>query len=139
MFLESMSGRSMYVKIGSQLEEARDDRPFIIRTTMLFFHTPERPALYCVSYLDKGQLTEEEYRFLMATTVPIGKLFLQLNHNEDIRKENISFSVEHNEEIAGCMNVTYPLLYRKTYDYLVGSRRIGRIIEFFNEESLGRI
>jgi chorismate-pyruvate lyase len=139
LFLESLNGSDLKVEISSQFEEKLNGTHFITRTTILFFRSPDRPALYCISYLDKDNLTDSEYLLLTGSTIPIGRLFMQLNHDHVIRKDNIAFSKETNEEIADRLNIPCSPLYRKEYDYWVGERRIGRIIEFFNEESLMRV
>ena len=139
LFLESEKGLMMNVQLESQVENTESGRCIIKRTTRLFFRSAQQPALYCVSYLIKSELTDMEYRTLHEGVIPIGKLFLQLNDSIEIRKTNIATSLERDVDIARLLNVKSDLVYKKEYDYWIGRRRIGRIVEFFNKESLSRI
>jgi chorismate-pyruvate lyase len=138
LFLEDLRGATLRVSIEDQWEQEEGDRAFITRTTRLFFHSPESPALFCKSLLNKNELTADEYRSLTQTTTPIGKIFLTFNEARDIEKKNVTIAMGSDGPIAACLNVRDRLLYRKEYDYIVARRSIGRIIEFFNEESLQR-
>ena len=139
LLLELIKGKHLQVEIVSQREELIQDHCYIKRTTKLFFDTPDEPALYCISYLDKKVLTSMEYYYLMQKNMPIGKLFIHLNTEEGIKKNNITVVVEEDEEISCFLKVNSAWLYKKKYDYWVDGRKIGNITEMFNEESLHRI
>jgi hypothetical protein len=139
LFLESAKGLMMSVQLESQSENTEAGRCIIRRATRLFFQSAQQPALYCLSYLLKNELTAMEYHTLKAGVIPIGKLFLQFNDRVEIKKTNISRSLETHADIARLLNVNSDLVYKKEYDYWIGRRRIGQIIEFFNKESLSRL
>ena len=138
LFLEALKGEKLRVSVDAQSEQEDHENCLITRTTRLFFHSPETPALFCMSRLHKRELTGEEYRSLTETDTPIGIVFLNFNGARAIEKKNITIAMGNDRATAARLNVLNPLLYRKEYDYVVGSRNIGRIIEFFNEESLRR-
>lgn len=134
IFLENYHSALLQVIIRSQEE----DSGVIKRVTLLFFESSGAPVLYCVSYLIRDQLTKEEYYQLTHTTLPIGRIFAMQNMESFIDKRNITTQLTTNEEAAIFLDVQSPLVYEKKYDYYVGQRKIGQIIEVFNEESLIR-
>ncbi|MDO6431634.1 hypothetical protein Q4E93_13605 [Flavitalea sp. BT771] len=139
LFLEALRGNRLLVTILSQEEIFLSGHWVIKRVVKLFFDTPEIPVLYCVSYLNRDSLTEEEYKCLVDDTLPIGLVFLALNNAHSIQKKNITTIQEISPDHAAFLNVRSPKIFRKKYDYWVDDREIGCICEFFNEESLGRV
>ena len=139
LFLESLRGARLKVRIESQIETNASSQLTIVRTVKLFFESAEIPILYCKSFLNKHQLTEEEYRSLMTKEIPIGIVFHRFNDASSITKRNISISKEMNPDLAVLLNVKSSTLFKKKYEYWVGNRGVGYICEFFNEESLARI
>ena len=138
-FIE-LHGKSMLrLRVESQSEEWRCEREIIKRVTLLYLDSPEKPVLFCVSQLDKQQLTSSEYQMILAQNLPIGKVFGSLNRPENIKKTNLSCSLESDDTIASQLHVNSSLLYRKKYEYWVSERHVGQIIEVFNEESIARI
>ena len=138
LFLESVKGATLRVSVDAQSEEEENAICLITRTTRLFFLSPETPALFCMSRLYKNELTDDEYRSLIETDTPIGKVFLNFNEARLIEKKNLTIALGNDSNIATRLYVNDCMLYRKEYDYIVGGRKIGRIREFFNEESLRR-
>lgn len=138
LFLESAKGQDMKVVIDAQIEDDSAQPYQIRRLVRLYFHSPEQPALFSVSFLNKRELTDMEYHCLTYRNMPIGRIFTNLNDPASIRKKNISIYLGTDMENAARLNVKNRLLYRKEYDYWVGKRKIARICEFFNEESLKR-
>jgi len=134
-FLESFRNARLKVKIKSQSEH----NSVITRVTVLFFDHPDKPVLYCVSYLNKAALTNKEYHLLKDTDTPIGRIFTDENKDSIIFKKDISVTLTSNETAGTSLNTGSMLLYEKTYEYCVAHRNIGQIIEFFNEESLSRV
>jgi chorismate-pyruvate lyase len=139
LLLECLSGMKLQVEMVLQSEEHLFDTCYIKRITKLFFDLPELPALFCISYLEKKNLTSAEYQLLMQEDIPIGRLFIRLNNEESIRKNNISIVLEEDEESSHILKVNSSWLYKKQYDYWIEGRKIGNITEMFNEESLNRI
>ena len=138
LFLESFKGAQLRISIDAQSEREEGDNCLITRATRLFFLSPDTPALFCTSCLDKHVLTHNEYCSLMETDTPIGKVFLNFNDARAIQKKNVTIALGSDRLTAARLNVKDSILYRKEYDYVVGKRKIGRIIEFFNEESIQR-
>lgn len=138
LWLEFHKGMTLQIKILDQCEEDIFGFTVIKRKVKLFFESDESPALYCISYLDRNRLTNDEYNDITNKEVPIYKLFMKFNDPRLIRKENVNIVVEMNEEVSKKLNVQSAVLYKKEYDFWVADRKIGRIIEIFNEESLSR-
>jgi chorismate-pyruvate lyase len=138
-YLEFLKGIQINVQLESQTECIESGKCLITRVTRLFFRSSENPALYCISYLNKNELTYQEYQFLLEGIIPLGRLFMQLNQSHEFKKTNISVALDTYTEIAPLLNVSSDLIFKKKYDCWVGSRKIGQIVEFFNKESLSRI
>lgn len=138
-FLESLHGKALELEIDSQSEEFTGPGCIIKRMVKLYFQSAMKPALYCESHIYRDALTDEEYRLLVNSAIPIGKLFKILNDRDAIQKRNITVTADPDLKIAAIMNVAPGLLWKKQYDYWVGNRHIGLIIEYFNEESLTRL
>jgi len=138
-FLESVKGSRLKVIIESQDETQIRACRVIKRVVRLYFYSSERPVLYCISYLNKEDLTPEEYMALMDEQLPIGMVFHGFNDPASIEKRNISVSEEEDPELAVLLNVQSPLIFKKQYDYWVAGRNIGSICEYFNEESISRV
>jgi chorismate-pyruvate lyase len=134
LFLEQHRGMTLKVIIKDQSE----NNGIIKRVVLLFFETPGNPVLYCISYLDRQHLTDEEYYLLTQTSTPIGRIIISQNTGSYFAKKNIATQLTINEEAASFLHVESMLLYEKKYDYYVNQRRIGQIIEVFNDESLAR-
>jgi len=139
LFLESVKRIKLKVQLESQTETFESGSCIIKRVTRLFFETPQSPVLYCISYLRKNELTETEYRYLVDGNLPIGRLFMQVNDAGEIRKTDISATLEKDADIAERLNVGSDIVHKKMYDYWIGNRKIGHIVEFFNKESLSRV
>lgn len=139
LLLEFLMGMDLQIKVEAQSEEKVRDTSIIKRVTKLYFDSCDAPALYCISYLNKSKLTDDEYQFLMEEDMPIGRLFMKCNRKELIRKKNILVTVENDEQIAKALNVSSFQIYKKEYEYWIAEREIGKIVEIFNEESLNRI
>jgi len=139
LFLESIRGDRLQVAVESQSETNVSGSQVIRRAVKLHFQTPDAPVLYCVSFLNKNMLTEEEYRRLMVEEQPIGILFQSLNDAASIKKRNVFVTQSCNSALAARLNVQSEMIFEKRYDYWVGDRAIGYICEFFNEESLDRV
>jgi len=138
-FLESLRGARLMVRIESQTETSSSSRQIITRAVKLFFESADVPVLYCKSFLNRDQLTAEEYRSLMTKEIPIGIVFHHFNEAASITKRNICINKETNPKLAAFLNVKSSSLFKKKYEYWVGDRGVGYICEFFNEESLARI
>lgn len=134
VFLESFGKTNLKAQINDQSEE----NSIIRRNTLLFFDSPESPILYCISYLKRDHLSEMEYELLTKTNIPIGKIFIDQNKDKKIAKKNITIASTFNVAAARLLNVRSSFLYEKKYDFYIEQRNIGRIMEFFNEESLTR-
>lgn len=139
LLLEYLVGMDLQIKVEAQSEEKTRDTSIIKRVTKLYFDSCDTPALYCISYLNKNKLTDDEYQFLMDEDMPIGRLFMKCNRKELIHKKNIMVTVENDEQIAKALNVSSFQIYKKEYEYWIAEREIGKIVEIFNEESLNRI
>lgn len=138
-FLESLHGKALELEIDSQSEEFTGPQCIIKRVVKLYFLTAILPTLYCESHIHKNALTNEEYRLLVTSEIPIGKLFKTLNNSDAIQKKNITVTADRSPNITTIMNVAPGMLWKKQYDYWVGDRHIGLIKEYFNEESLTRL
>jgi chorismate-pyruvate lyase len=138
-FLESVKGERLRVMIYSQEETGEGTERVIRRVVKLYFRSPEAPVLYCVSELKVNALTDREYNGLKEGVLPIGRLFISLNAEVDIRKNNIYTRQVSNPAVAALLNVRSPKIFEKRYDYWVGDRMIGYIYEFFNEESFENV
>lgn len=134
-FLQECKGENIKVLLLSQIEEDN----VIIRRVKLFFDSPQKPVLYCESYLLKDNLEKEEFNLLCKGEQPIGKIFREYDIEGKIRKGNITLTKGYNEAIAQFLNVESRQIFKKEYAYDIGGRVIGQIKEFFNPESLGRI
>jgi len=137
--LESLSSKPLKVLLESQIEIEDPQDDVIRRTVKLFFESGSMPVLYCVSELYRRKLKAEEYSLLSETLMPIGKIFHLHNEEGLIRKMNIKVTRHIDPAMAGRLNVQYPEIICKKYDYCVGERKIGSICEYFNEESLVRV
>lgn len=137
--LEFVFGAKLRVDIVSQYEKEMLESLYIERVTRLYFEVPEFPLLYCTSYFDTQKLKNEEQSMLLNSNQPIGKLFLALNPGVYIKKMNRR--VEHitGSELLSKLNVQSPNIFKKTYDYWVGERKVGFIEETFSEESFNRV
>lgn len=138
-YLEQCRGMKLKVSIQSQEEQQIGGEPFIRRISKLYFDSVLSPVLYSVSYLVKRNLTAPEYDLLINDEIPMGRLFIAQNGAGAIEKRNIMVSREVDRNVAESLQINSSIFYRKTYDYWVGDREIGKILEFFNEESLERV
>jgi len=138
LFLESLKGSTLRVSIDAQSEQEEGDNWLVTRTSRLFFLSPHNPVLFCMSSIHKRELAPDEYRSMMETDTPIGRIFLSFNDNRVIQKQNVTIALANDRTIAARLNIKDCLVYRKEYDYVVGGRGVGRITEYFNEESLRR-
>lgn len=134
-FLESLRNENLKVMIKNQ----KIKLTIIERKTVLYFATSELPLIYSTSYLNTSQLLKEEYELIKAGDIPLGKIFIQLNNLEDIKKENISCSSLFDMEANLNLNIEPSMLYKKRYDFKVAGRNVGEINELFNSETLKRI
>lgn len=139
LFLEALKGSRLKVDIVSQSEKFIAPHQVIERIVKLFFDVPDLPVLYCVSVINREQLTAAEYQSLVADVLPIGYVFHHFNEGGGIQKRHVVISREVNTVLAEWLQVKSDLVYRKKYDYWVGERKIGHISEYFNEESLSRV
>ncbi|MBW8683052.1 tail fiber domain-containing protein [Chitinophaga rhizophila] len=137
-FLEALQGKTLELVIDSQSEEQSGYACMIKRVVKLHFQGGAHPMLYCESNLYKSALTPQEYDLLTNSLTPIGKVFTQLNDGTVITKKNITVTTGNDGRIAAIMNVNGGMFWKKEYEYWVGSRHIGFIIEYFSEESLKR-
>ena len=139
-YLEQCRGMKLKVSIEFQEEQSVSGKNIIKRVSKLYFDSVTRPVLYSVSYLIRENLTHDEFNLLVNDEIPMGRLFISQNSAEIIEKRNMAVSKEDVErDIAEALHSSSLQLYRKSYDYWVGNREIGKILEFFNEESLQRI
>jgi chorismate-pyruvate lyase len=136
--LENFSGLKLHVIVDSQTEEKVLERYYLKRVARLFFHSTEHPSLYCVTYLNRSALTEEEYLLLMAGREPIGRLFARLNAGIPIYKRNITVNISQQQQVLDALSSGDSSCYKKKYDYWIGHRKIGEVIEYFTRESLVR-
>jgi hypothetical protein len=139
LYLESLRKEKLMVVIESQTLVYENNIQVIKRVVKLFFDTPEQPLLYCISRLNKSVLSKIEMTQLLDDVLPIGKVFTTLNDPQTIFKTNICVSQRVDHGLKDILNVESELIFKKQYDYEVGNRKIGQIIEYFNEESLKRI
>jgi chorismate-pyruvate lyase len=139
LLLESLSSKPLKVLVKSQVEINDDNGKLMKRTVKLFFESSAMPVLFCVSDLYLENLKAEEYRLLMETLIPIGKIFHLFNNGEAIKKMNIRITKKMDNGMAEQLNVKLPEIICKQYDYCIGERKVGSISEFFNEESLIRV
>ncbi len=137
-FLESLANCRLNVLIESQKITDIGTASFIERIVRLYFDNPQKPLLYCVSYLKKDALTNDEFKALFEGGRPIGEIFHSLNKNQTIEKRNASIQPEEAREIASLLNVKSSTVIKKQYDYWVAGRNLGYICEYFNEESISR-
>lgn len=137
-FLEALQGKTLELEIDSQSEESSGHTCMIKRVVKLHFQGAAHPVLYCESNIYKSALTPEEYNLLTYSLTPIGKVFTQLNNGTAISKKNITLTTSQDKRIADIINVDAGVFWKKEYEYWVGSRHIGFIVEYFNEESLKR-
>jgi hypothetical protein len=136
-FLEQYNGSKLNVSIESQEDQMASGH--IRRVSRLYFETVEESILFSVSYMIRKNLTAIEYDLLINDSIPMGRMFILQNRNDVLDKRNVIVSREVDRKIAGELNVASPFLYRKSYDLFIGEREVGKIYEFFNEESLERI
>lgn len=139
LFLQDLRGQCLRVGFESQDEMESSGECVIIRAVRLYFDSFEAPLLYCKSALAKENLTEQEYKLLTETDLPIGILFPRLNGPELIKKRNILIGEAVDPCLAISLNVNSTLVFEKKYEYWIGNRKVGIISEFFNSESLSRI
>jgi chorismate-pyruvate lyase len=138
-FLELVKGERLQVRVESQEETGEGAERLISRVVKLYFRYPEAPVLYCTSELKVSMLTDREYAGLKEGSLPIGRLFNNLNAGMAIRKNNVYVRQISNPVLAAYLNVRTAKIFEKRYEYRVGDRMIGYISEFFNEESLERV
>jgi chorismate-pyruvate lyase len=134
LYLEALRKSRLRVKILKQ-EEAGS---VITRISKLYFSSYDHPVIYSVSNVHKELLTADEYRLIVAQELPLGSIFTQLNRVSSITKKNITVEDNLFEEEAVLMKLPIKPLYRKRYDFIIGSRKVATIEEFFNLESLQR-
>lgn len=139
LFLESIRGDTLKVMMESQEESGPPDHRIIRRVVRLYFDEPDRPVLYCTSFINRDLLTKEEHHALMEEYLPMGIVFHSFNSVQSIKKKKITVSSETNPLLAAALYVQSAIVFTKRYDYWVGDRQIGVIYESFNEESLMRI
>jgi chorismate-pyruvate lyase len=84
-------------------------------------------------------LLEKELELVKRCEIPLGKLFMQLNSLDGIKKENVTCSTVFDEEICTNLNISPSKLFIKRYDFNVSGRNVGEIIEIFNATTLTRI
>lgn len=134
LYFEALRKSRLRVKI---IRQEKDDL-IIKRISKLYFSSYEHPLIYSTSYIYKSLLTEEEDRLITAQELPLGRIFTQLNCESAIHKKNITVedNIFENETIL--MNLPHGPLYKKRYDFLIGSRKVATIEEFFNLESIQR-
>ena len=139
VYLEGLRGDRLRVLVDSQECFQTTTGTVIRRISRLFFVSPDTPLLYCISEFNKNELLQEECCLLSQEDIPVGKAFMLVNDPLSITKADINVRAVSDPQIAGHLNVLSPRLFRKEYRYVVGGRSVGRIVEFFNEESLMRI
>ncbi|MEO5563918.1 MAG: hypothetical protein ABIR18_10800 [Chitinophagaceae bacterium] len=139
LLLESLNTKQLKVSVESQVETVDSNEKVIKRTVKLFFESGSSPVLFCVSELYPKLLKAEEYRLLVETLMPIGKIFHLFNNESLIKKINIRITKKIDKIMAEQLNVKFPEIICKQYDYWIGERKVGSICEFFNEESLMRV
>ena len=133
LYIESLRGEKLEVEIESQAEMPVNGNHVINRVSKLFFRSIGRPCLYCISHINKEQLTNEEYGLINVQQLPLGKLFVQSAGEKTFRKKNILIVEAEYAMVAQILQLNSALLYKKKYELYVGPRRVGIIEEFFNE------
>lgn len=136
--LEFVFGSKLKVDVISQYEKRMLQSVYLERAVRLYFHSAESPQMYCVSYFDVKKLKQEEKTLLMENKLPVGKLFLQLNPGEYIKKTNLKVGYLQDAYLIPELEVSDSPIYRKTYDYWIGERKVGFIEENFSKESFNR-
>jgi chorismate-pyruvate lyase len=134
-FLESLRNEALMVEIKSQTTTSN----VIKRETTLFFNSKDQPIIFSKSYLNIHHLLEKELELVKRCEIPLGKLFMQLNSLDGIKKENVTCSTVFDEEICTNLNISPSKLFIKRYDFNVSGRNVGEIIEIFNATTLTRI
>lgn len=135
-FMESLAGDTLKVKVNSQKEIKIGREKVIKRSVNLYFDSEHLPVLYCVSHIFKDRLLNTELEDLNSLIVPIGKIFYA--ENVCIEKSGIVISKLSDHEFVNTLNVKPSVIFKKEYEYNVDNRYIGKISEYFNEESLLR-
>jgi chorismate-pyruvate lyase len=134
LYLEALRKSRLRVKI---IRQEKDDL-VIKRISKLYFSSYEHPLIYSTSYIYKNLLTAEEDRLVNGQELPLGRIFTELNCISAIHKKNIIVENNMFGKEAILMNLPEGPLYKKRYDFLIGSRKVATIEEFFNLESIQR-
>lgn len=136
LFMESLARDTLKVKVNSQREIKIGKEKVIERSVNLYFDSEHLPVLYCVSHIFKDRLLNTELEGLNSLIVPIGKIFNA--ENVCIEKSGIVISQLSDHQFVNTLNVKPSVIFKKEYEYNADSRYIGKISEYFNEESLLR-
>ena len=139
VLLESVFGSRLLVKVESQYEIQIAGTTMIERIALLGLESSVETLLFCVSYFNKEKLKEEEYQKIIAGELPVGKIFMFENPGTPIYKKNISIKERLDPRVARKLNLQSPMIFHKRYNYWIGDRKVGHIMEAFNEESLSKI
>lgn len=134
LYLEALRKSTLRVKLVHQQENDMA----ITRISKLYFSTCEMPVIYSVSHIHKHLLTDDEYRLITTAELPLGHIFTTINPLSAVYKENIAIEHRFFENEIALMQLKESTLYKKKYDFLIGSRKVAVIEEFFNLESLQR-
>lgn len=135
-FLEFVRKETLKVQIVSQTETVDGGAKILDRVILLYFTTPQRPLLYCKSRLCIDLLSNDEYDMLRFKKMPMGKIFD--SSGAVITKKNITIARVVDSDACRYLFSNHGV-YQKKYDYIIGGRNIGPVLEFFSAESLIRI
>lgn len=138
LFLESIALKPLQVCVLGH-EEPLGQSGILERTSLLYFTDKTFPVIYSRSNFYLEQLKHQEYQQLKDGALPIGKFISSLHGTHNVLKEQIRVVKKPSNSYATALRVLNTEIICKEYEYVVGGRKIGRIMEAFNEESIVRL
>ncbi len=131
-YLESQINGKIKVKpISNNIIDDTEGR-YLSREALLYYGDDRYPILYGNSLINTEIITQCELDLLMEGDIPIGTIF------KNIEKKNLEIAYVNSKRIENILNIHNECIVSKQYVIWDSGRKLGSIIEYFNEESLIR-
>jgi chorismate-pyruvate lyase len=136
-YLERLAGRQLHVAVTAQHWVRENGQPKLQREALLYLEA-ERPLIFSVSLLEPEAFGPRELWELWSGINPLGRI-LDPTNTHSWCKVNISFACRADHILAARLKTTDLCCYGRIYDLFLDGQKVGRITEYFNEESIARI